>query len=1293
MLAPAHTASYTNPPPLYATQHPQPLLDQIYEMYGVKENPKFNWTGIDMRQVHELTLQQVVGQRVLTQEAQIIRRQLNTQLLGLRVLAPIRVVNALKVRFPYMEWNPALIDKVPERGRVRGTSYTTRVVEKELERYAGGDHFGLEMLTTEIGPTVLAESRNTNVDAVMATLELTVWVEARRAYDVAWEMEKQFAEQNITPHSMGVMESRAKLHWALFQLNPRALYHLNTKTAEYQAKYGGYGNAWFIHMKSERYLAQVPDERIKYYEAGQGGPSLLESLPGEGVRVIGDKPVFVMQNMDVFGMGAMEVLENVAEYVEYYNMVDPFVDSPDYEGYTSESRSIHLVDCDRATWQRFTLMQALDASGRYGPDGEPIDVINTVAASVQTRDAFASPLDRLDSGYYIASPDGKQRLVRFMGQIEQRAFSAQHVLLLAQSVVRKLTGLSVTPQQATVYMNVLAKAVRDCNSYDPRADNVQAYISDMIEAVARLPNQTARGKDGLVEWARNGAYGSLLLPRSDSALNQAWQSGFDVVPFGGNYAMLQAVVTALREKRDQKEFVETYRLNYSRAVEIQKALDVFDEVSRSLERLLPGSVLNQAEYASPWFHGATARHTLFEGTLGQNRLPLFVRNGAGAASQARTQATTAVTQAQAAVTRAEQDLLAAQGQADADAIRDATAALQQAQQALAAARAGQSGLGIPTDEMRSQAMGLSTTYADDTMARLTGRLATRGAVMGRSTFIQANIGAANDAADGVVFDPRPAAGAKQYANASGTYAALPAFAKTVFAEFPATTGAPAIATSPVVTLTDRAPGLAAGASEADREQYLNVVKLLFNYRAAPSVTDTAKILMAERNRAIALLIASSVNTAPSGKDAAGSPAHLKTLTARLRAVFSRLLTPANNVVLKEDSALTDGEINPIFGASSSDGQQNVGIVRRAIGAFVRDNAEPINATVFDAEGVNHIVTHLPNIFKMASELASHIDQLRAAAMAAERSAATVDRVFSRAAGADGHDAGEYLRTPLTVGDEQFKQLYELSAAGTGRTLFALPADPLRPSQPVPPVLFGRYVDQMKARDVSTPPALYDEETVRSAAAALRMYNHMSQLVANARSHETYQEHRRATTINISQLQLDAYGNVLNWSSLTPAKEARAMASAEQRDPYTGRTYAQLAAEDDERAMAVDYSSVGLFQHMGKGADADADAVAAVAQDIVEMVSASFATNWALVSANAPDALTEIVAKVYLCQRHHRRVFEAAYRHNTLFPKRFLLFRRARFATLSALFAQAGGEAMETFVSFPRFYYGSDVRSE
>jgi hypothetical protein len=61
----------------------------------------------------------------------------------------------------------------------------------------------------------------------------------------------------------------------------------------------------------------------------------------------------------------------------------------------------------------------------------------------------------------------------------------------------------------------------------------------------------------------------------------------------------------------------------------------------------------------------------------------------------------------------------------------------------------------------------------------------------------------------------------------------------------------------------------------------------------------------------------------------------------------------------------------------------------------------------------------------------------------------------------------------------------------------------------------------------------------------------------------------------------------------------------------------------------------------------------------------------------------------LCQRHTRRVFEAAARNNTLFCKRYILIRRASFNTLSALFAKTGGEAMETFITYPRFYYGSD----
>jgi hypothetical protein len=155
------------------------------------------------------------------------------------------------------------------------------------------------MLSSEIGPTVLAESRNTNLDAVMATLEIAVWAEARRSTDIAWKVERMMQQSTITSNSLAVINSREQFHFALFQKNPRALPHLNTVTQEHISKYGGQGNAWFIHMKSERYLAQVPDERIKYYETGPGGQQLLNSQPGEGIRAIGGKPVYVMQNIDV----------------------------------------------------------------------------------------------------------------------------------------------------------------------------------------------------------------------------------------------------------------------------------------------------------------------------------------------------------------------------------------------------------------------------------------------------------------------------------------------------------------------------------------------------------------------------------------------------------------------------------------------------------------------------------------------------------------------------------------------------------------------------------------------------------------------------------------------------------------------------------------------------------------------------------------------------------------------------------------------------------------------------------
>lgn len=140
MLSHAQQAAYTNAPPLNLTQSPTELMKNMYELYGTMPAVEHNFSGIDGRNLHEMTLTQVVGNRILTQETEIIRRQFSIDLYGLRLLAPMQQVNALKVRFPRMEWNPALIGLVPERGRVRSTSFTQSVVEKTLDRYGGGDH-------------------------------------------------------------------------------------------------------------------------------------------------------------------------------------------------------------------------------------------------------------------------------------------------------------------------------------------------------------------------------------------------------------------------------------------------------------------------------------------------------------------------------------------------------------------------------------------------------------------------------------------------------------------------------------------------------------------------------------------------------------------------------------------------------------------------------------------------------------------------------------------------------------------------------------------------------------------------------------------------------------------------------------------------------------------------------------------------------------------------------------------------------------------------------------------------
>jgi hypothetical protein len=832
-------------------------------------------------------------------------------------------------------------------------------------------------------------------------------------------------------------------------------------------------------------------------------------------------------------MGAMDVLKNQCELLEYYNMADPFKDG-DYENYTTSSRDIYLLDLDRATWERFTLMQALDASGRYNGEGKPVDVLANNNSS-KIAEKFMSPLDQIDSGYYIDS-QGRQRLVRYMGQIEDTAFSGKSVVSLARSVIRQMNGLSATPQQAAYHMNVLQRAVQGSQQHDPNDPKVMGYLAAMM---AKVTTTGTNPRGGIVEWMRTTG-GAFELPSVVDAANPrvgTWESAsFDVVPFGGNYAMLRSLVRALVGTRDETNFYAKYRLNFRRASEIEKALEMFDEVARSLERLLPGSALLETSNSAPWFWEPTPVSVLFDQTLGENRLPLFFRKQS----------------------------MPAKSQADGSDLRVA----------------------IDKDEIISQVLGISTTYANDVMARLTGRLVVKSQKDARPKFVGAKIDG-NDAPDAVVFDEAPAAGAKPYSTDFALQNALPAYAKSLYPG--------AKANTPV--------------NPAAGDQFANIVKILFNYRlgAADDITD--KHVLAERNRAIALLLISSVST----KADDGTDAPAATITARLKALFDGLLSATNNVDAKPDRALNAGEVKPIFGSERFDD------VMGKIVAFI--NKENKAARVFNEDGQRNIGTQMKGIFNSATRAFKKIAETNEAAAAKP---AAEDGKKNPPPASLVFEAGEYLRTPLTFGPAQFEWFYQL-AIKSGAPLSALPADPRDPDQVVPLMSFVSYAEMLQKHDPEMPAALYDAVTLSKSAYALSMVNYRLEVVARA-------------------ARQDTYADAMEAEKYTLVGRAEASAAA-RRDPYSGRLFSKLKGTTER---TDDYAAVGVFGAITQGSASANDFMAG---DTDGMVSASFAKNWTTVGKLC-EGLELLVAKTYLCQEHHRRVFEAAAINSTLFPKRF-----------------------------------------
>lgn len=618
--------------------------------YGNAIGTKFGTDeGMSPQAHHEFTLQALVGQRAILQEQLVIQRTLNSQKLGLAVLSPMRQVNALRVQYTRRELLPVLIGHGSERTMGRSTQRRESMYEFALDRWTGGDQFGVEALT--IDASILDESRAQNLDGLLSSLDFNVWAEARHAHDLAMlelyegGMLKESGGYvpSVTSHMVEHALERVREFTFLFNRDEEPLTFATNRIKMYQQQYGGYGDTWFVHQYFDlvrRENAVGAGARGEYYRYGPGAAqvrtaALGATVPGETEA---GTQVYLMSTGSFAGLKGLDVMERAMIYGEFYvqglpNCKDsePCVDPND--------ATIHLmtVHHNTAQFQCWTLQQSLDACGMFNSDGSIIDIINGDAngspgvdqAMVQSRldaqqEGRFSEWERRHSFYYFDS-NSQQRLVKFMGQMESYSLSAHSMLKLARSVACRLINRSGIEEG----LARLERAMRVIDGIPIKGN--EEYLRAMFVATGGgTAAKTGLGLKSTLRVAEMNRdnYGGFALPAARDGVT------YPRLPPGAlSYGMLRSIAAAFDAEPSAQAFSAKYGLSGTDAADVSTGIRALEDLSQQLSVMVPNSVFNSANFAPDYEWNPTPAAALYGALYSGQMLPLFIRNANDTAEQ------------------------------------------------------------------------------------------------------------------------------------------------------------------------------------------------------------------------------------------------------------------------------------------------------------------------------------------------------------------------------------------------------------------------------------------------------------------------------------------------------------------------------------------------------------------------------------------------------------------------------------------------------------------------------------
>jgi hypothetical protein len=491
----------------------------------------------------------------------------------------------------------------------------------------------------------------------------------------------------------------------------------------------------------------------------------------------------------------------------------------------------------------------------------------------------------------------------------------------------------------------------------------------------------------------------------------------------------------------------------------------------------------------------------------------------------------------------------------------------------------------------------------------------------------------------------------------------------------------------------------------------DVVRLLANFGPTiPAATeftakDATEFIASEATRAFVLMVLGLINTSPSAKKEAASVT-VKNIALRVRAVINDLLGNGLGI------AATTTKVKP----PAWDPQR----FKTALATFLSqiESSDLLKAlSIFGPHGTpSNFVKQIDSITQKMADARSAIEAFVESRAPAAADATGFQPTFSRAQSGLRHDSSQYMRSPLTASDVQFKTHWDYlwnEEGAVRRIPISLLSDPENPDAIVSPAvqkeLSSRLAGAQGSRPIPAPllpsngvpshtqgidalPIIFNIRQYRKAIHGVNGPNQIDGFEAQARASENYTR-SQATAI---QYRGDRQLRSLAGNGAVSSKyRVTSVHTAGGDDDDNG----PQDMDADRPAFTETFNRAA--QRNKRGREAPRSAVAPAINNCInekldtEFLTDAFIQNWDELDRHSNlDSVLSVFAKLYLATPTDWRNWQAFLHHNVVFPMNILLARP--FIVLHTMFmlkVKAGEDTAITWIARPVTSWGDDAQTQ